>query len=63
VRVFGWKQLTVPEASAREWLGLRVIALPCLVYSMDLMALDLALPAMGSALRPTSAQLLWCSTQ
>lgn len=47
------------KAGPREWLGLAVIALPCMVYSMDLMVLDLALPAIGSALKPTSAQLLW----
>src|SRR5215218_2154897 len=25
-----------PKASRREWIGLAVIALPCLLYSMDL---------------------------
>ena len=25
-----------PEATRREWIGLAVIALPCLLYSMDL---------------------------
>src|SRR5262245_36548319 len=48
-----------PKAGRREWLGLAVIALPCLLYSMDLTVLNLALPRLSAELRPTSAQLLW----
>src|SRR5438046_1873753 len=48
-----------PEATRREWIGLAVIALPCLLYSMDLTVLNLALPHLSADLRPTSAQLLW----
>ena len=33
------------RAGRREWIGLAVIALPCLVYAMDLTVLNLALPA------------------
>jgi DHA2 family multidrug resistance protein-like MFS transporter len=47
------------RAGRREWIGLAIIALPCLVYSMDLTVLDLALPHISAALRPTSAQMLW----
>ncbi|HET7539403.1 MAG TPA: MFS transporter [Polyangiaceae bacterium] len=47
------------KAGRREWLGLAVIALPCMLYSMDLTVLDLALPALGRALKPTSEELLW----
>jgi len=47
------------KAGLREWLGLAVIALPCLVYSMDLTVLNLALPRVSADLRPNSAQLLW----
>ena len=36
-----------------------MIALPCLLYSMDLTVLNLALPAISADLQPTSAQLLW----
>ncbi|MCI0689515.1 MAG: MFS transporter, partial [Sporichthyaceae bacterium] len=36
-----------------------MIALPCLLYSMDLTVLHLAVPALSAALQPTSAQLLW----
>ena len=51
-----------PEASKarrREWLGLGVLALACLVYAMDLTGLHLAVPAISAALRPGGAQLLW----
>src|SRR6266852_490617 len=48
-----------PKATRREWIGLAVIALPCLLYSMDLTVLNLALPAISADLRPTSTQLLW----
>jgi len=36
-----------------------VIALPCLLYSMDLTVLNLAVPRLSAVLRPSSAQLLW----
>jgi MFS transporter, DHA2 family, multidrug resistance protein len=47
------------RAGRREWVGLAVIALPCIVYAMDLTVLNLALPALSEDLRPSSAQLLW----
>lgn len=47
------------RAGRREWIGLAVIALPCLVYAMDLTVLNLALPAISAQLTPTSAQQLW----
>nr|WP_084478235.1 MFS transporter [Nocardia jejuensis] len=43
----------------REWTGLAVLALACLVYSMDLTVLHLAVPQISAELRPTSSQLLW----
>jgi DHA2 family multidrug resistance protein-like MFS transporter len=51
--------VTMPRAGQREWIGLGVIALPCLLYSMDLTVLNLALPALSAELHPSSAQLLW----
>ena len=33
-----------PRAGRREWIGLAVIALPCLLYSMGLTVLCLAVP-------------------
>jgi DHA2 family multidrug resistance protein-like MFS transporter len=50
---------TPARAGRREWLGLAVIALPCLLYSMDLTVLHLAIPSISADLEPTSAQLLW----
>ena len=49
----------IPRATRREWIGLAIIALPCLLYSMDLTVLNLAVPHLSAALRPSSAQLLW----
>jgi DHA2 family multidrug resistance protein-like MFS transporter len=47
------------SATRREWIGLAVIALPCLLYSMDLTVLNLAVPHLTADLRPSSSQLLW----
>jgi DHA2 family multidrug resistance protein-like MFS transporter len=47
------------RATKREWIGLLVIALLCVLYSMDLTVLNLAIPRLSEALRPSSAQLLW----
>jgi DHA2 family multidrug resistance protein-like MFS transporter len=48
-----------PRATRREWIGLAVLALPCLLYAMDLTVLNLAVPRLSADLRPSSAQLLW----
>ena len=40
-------------------MGLAVIALPCLLYSMDVTVLNLAIPRLSADLQPTSVQLLW----
>jgi MFS transporter, DHA2 family, multidrug resistance protein len=48
-----------PRAGRREWVGLAVLALACLLYVMDLTVLHLAVPAISADLEPTSAQLLW----
>jgi DHA2 family multidrug resistance protein-like MFS transporter len=47
------------RASRREWTGLIVIALPCLVYAMDLTVLNLAVPAIAADLQPGGTELLW----
>lgn len=59
----------VPEADAsadvprragrREWIGLSVLVLACLIYVMDLTVLHLAVPTISEVLQPSSAQLLW----
>lgn len=50
---------TPPRATRREWVGLAVIALPCILYAMDLTVLNLAVPSLTASLNPTAAQLLW----
>src|SRR5687767_7044603 len=50
---------TPPRAGRREWIGLAVIALPCLLYSMDLTVLNVAVPHLSADLKPSSSQLLW----
>jgi DHA2 family multidrug resistance protein-like MFS transporter len=47
------------QATRREWVGLGVLTLACLVYSMDLTVLNLAIPRLSEDLKPSSAQLLW----
>ena len=51
--------VTPPRAGRREWIGLAVIALPCILYSMDLTVLHLAVPQLSQDLKPSSTQLLW----
>jgi MFS transporter, DHA2 family, multidrug resistance protein len=50
---------TVALAGRREWTGLAVLALACLLYAMDLTVLHLAVPSLSADLQPSSAQLLW----
>jgi MFS transporter, DHA2 family, multidrug resistance protein len=47
------------RATRREWIGLGVIALPCLLYAMDLTVLNLAVPHLSADLQPSATQLLW----
>ncbi len=47
------------RASRRDWISLAVLALPCLVYAMDLTVLNLALPRISETMQPSAAQLLW----
>jgi MFS transporter, DHA2 family, multidrug resistance protein len=47
------------RAGRREWVGLAVLAIACVVYAMDLTVLHLAVPSLSEDLKPTSAQLLW----
>ncbi len=47
------------RASRKEWIGLAVIAVACLLYVMDLSVLYLAVPSLTRDLEPSSSQLLW----
>ena len=53
------EKLAPPRAGRREWLGLGVIAIACMLYVMDLTVLHLAIPAISTDLQPSSTQLLW----
>jgi MFS transporter, DHA2 family, multidrug resistance protein len=46
-------------AGAKEWAGLVVLTLPCVLVSMDLSVLYFALPMLSADLAPTAAQTLW----
>jgi MFS family permease len=46
-------------AGRREWIGLAVFALACLLYAMDLTVLHLAVPSLSADLHPSSSELLW----
>jgi MFS transporter, DHA2 family, multidrug resistance protein len=46
-------------ATARPWVGLAVLVLPCLLVSMDNNVLNLATPAIAADLHPSGSQLLW----
>src|ERR687894_735451 len=47
------------KAGRKEWIGLAVISLACLLYVMDLSVLYLAVPSLTRDLEPSSSQLLW----
>lgn len=47
------------KATRREWIGLAVLALPCMLYSMDLTVLNLAVPTLTRDLAPSAGELLW----
>ncbi len=47
------------KGGRREWIGLAVLAFPCVLLSMDFTVLHLAVPALTAHLKPSSAQLLW----
>ena len=49
----------IRQAGRREWIGLAVLALACLLYVMDLTVLHLAVPSISEDLKPSSTQLLW----
>ncbi|MBV8720247.1 MAG: MFS transporter [Chloroflexi bacterium] len=50
---------TSSKASRAAWIGLAVLALPCMITVMDLTVLNLAVPRLSLALQPSGTQLLW----
>ena len=47
-----------PLAGRREWIGLCVLSTACLIYSMDLSVLFLAMPSIVADLHPPASELL-----
>lgn len=47
------------KATRRDWIGLAVLALPCMLYSMDLTVLNLAVPTLVADIKPSASELLW----
>jgi MFS transporter, DHA2 family, multidrug resistance protein len=48
-----------PLAGRREWVGLGILSIACLIYSMDLSVLFLAIPSIVADLNPDAAEILW----
>jgi MFS transporter, DHA2 family, multidrug resistance protein len=53
------EQAPPQKAGLREWIGLSVLALACILYVMDLTVLHLAVPSLSAQLKPSSIELLW----
>jgi len=47
------------RAGRKEWIGLAVLVLPCLLISMDISVLFFALPFISADLAPSGTQQLW----
>jgi MFS transporter, DHA2 family, multidrug resistance protein len=52
-------ETAAPRAGRKEWIGLTVLALACLLYVMDLTVLHLAVPSITADLKPSSSEMLW----
>lgn len=51
--------MTDATTHRRAWIGVAVLALPCMITVMDLTVLNLAVPRLTAALEPSGVQLLW----
>src|SRR5206468_1318883 len=51
--------MSTQKAPRSAWIGLAVLALLCMITVMDLTVLNLAVPHLSAALKPTGSQLLW----
>jgi MFS transporter, DHA2 family, multidrug resistance protein len=52
---------TEARARPRDWVGLGLLAVPCMLISVNSNLLNLALPQLAAELRPSGPQLLWIS--
>ena len=48
-----------PRAGRKQWTGLAVLVLPCLLISMDMSVLLFGLPFISADLKPSATQQLW----
>lgn len=53
------ESMAAPRATRREWIGLGILSIACLIYSMDMSVLFLAIPAIIADLNPDAAEILW----
>jgi MFS transporter, DHA2 family, multidrug resistance protein len=51
--------MRIHKAPRSAWIGLAVLSLPCMITVMDMTVLNLAVPHLSLALKPTGTQLLW----
>src|SRR6266576_2563797 len=51
--------MSTQKAPRSAWIGLAVLSLPGAITVMDITVLNLAVPHISSALKPSGAQLLW----
>jgi DHA2 family multidrug resistance protein-like MFS transporter len=51
--------MSTHKAPRSAWIGLAVLALPCMITVMDLTVLNLAVPKLSAALQPNGVELLW----
>ncbi|MFE7530518.1 MFS transporter [Kitasatospora sp. NPDC057542] len=47
------------RAGSREWVGLAVLVLPCLLASMDMSVMFITLPSLAADLGPSGSEQLW----
>ncbi len=47
------------RAGTRQWTGLAVLVLPCVLASMDMSVMFVTLPSLTVDLRPSGSELLW----
>ncbi|MEU6009569.1 MFS transporter [Streptomyces sp. NPDC047453] len=47
------------RAGTREWVGLAVLVLPCVLASMDMAVMFITLPSLTADLAPSSSEQLW----
>ncbi len=50
---------TANPAARKDWIALIILSIACMLYSMDLSVLFLAIPSITAELKPSPTQLLW----